>query len=135
MGKYGTFARRCHQNCASRAAGSVRSSIVEKHQRTALPVKVTERIAEAIHARCCVAFTYRGQRRFVEPQSVGVSASGHVLLRGYERSKWTGALKLYDVRKMERLHKTRIAFPQARPGHNPHDSAMSPVIASLPLPG
>jgi hypothetical protein len=43
-------------------------------------------------------------------------------------------LKLFALEKMERLHRTNTSFPQAQPGHNPHDSAMSPIIASLPLP-
>jgi hypothetical protein len=93
-----------------------------------------EKIETAIRTRRCVAFTYHGQRRFVEPQTLGLSATRKLLLRGYERTETDGALKLFELAKMQRLHRTEIAFPQARPGHNPHDSAMSPVIASLPPP-
>lgn len=93
-----------------------------------------DKIASAIRAHRCVAFTYHGRRRFVEPQTLGVSATQHLMLRAYERGEAVGALKLFDLEKMERLHGTKVTFLQARPGHNPHDSAMSPIIASLPMP-
>ena len=98
------------------------------------PTAAVEKIATAIRKRRCVAFTYHGRRRFVEPQTVGVSTAGKLILRGYERTETAGALKLFELPKMVRLHLTRASFPKARPGHNPHDSAMSPIIASLPLP-
>jgi hypothetical protein len=99
-----------------------------------LPLPAAEKLARAIRDRRCVAFTYHGRRRFVEPQTLGVSDARRIVLRCYERDGQAGALKLFDVAQMERLRRTRVGFPQARPGHNPHDSAMSPVIASLPLP-
>lgn len=98
------------------------------------PMAAAEKIAAAIRARRCVAFTYHGRRRFVEPQTLGLSAARRLILRGYERGEAAGALKLFALEKMERLHRTNTSFPQAQPGHNPHDSAMSPIIASLPLP-
>lgn len=95
-----------------------------------------QKIVDAIRTRRCVAFTYRGRRRFVEPQTVGVSVAGHIVLRGYERGTDAspGARKLFDVEKMERFRVMESDFRQAQPGHNPHDSAMSPIIASLPPP-
>jgi hypothetical protein len=41
---------------------------------------------------------------------------------------------LFDVEKISALKKTGDQFVEALPEHNPNDSAMVKIFASLPLP-
>jgi predicted DNA-binding transcriptional regulator YafY len=94
-------------------------------------------IIDAIRNRMVVEFSYNGQPRIVEPQTYGVSATGHPTLRGYQRaggsiSGYTRGLRLFELAKISKLRQTAERFAQAQPEHNPNDSAMSKVIVSLP---
>jgi predicted DNA-binding transcriptional regulator YafY len=96
-------------------------------------------IIDAIRNRKVVEFSYNGQPRIVEPQTYGVSTNGHPTLRGYQRaggsvSGYTRGLRLFELAKILELRQTGERFAQARPEHNPNDSAMSKVIISLPVP-
>jgi hypothetical protein len=96
-------------------------------------------IADAIRNRKILEFSYNGQPRIVEPQTYGISTTGHPILRGYQRtggsiSGYTTGLRLFDIAKISHLRQTGEHFAEARPGHNPNDRAMSKVITSLPPP-
>jgi predicted DNA-binding transcriptional regulator YafY len=96
-------------------------------------------IIDAIRNRKVVEFSYNGQPRIVEPQTYGISTTGHPILRGYQRaggsiSGYTRGLRLFELAKISELRQTGERFAQAQPGHNPNDSAMSKVIVSLPRP-
>ena len=98
-----------------------------------------EIVISAIKNRHVLSLFYDGARRTVEPQTYGISTAGHPVLRGYQiaggsRSGQSVGLRLYELAKMEGLKDTNRRFTRARPQHNPKDSAMSKVIASLPLP-
>ena len=96
-------------------------------------------IISAIRDRTVLELSYDGQARTVEPQTYGISTAGRPVLRAYQRAGRSGSggasgLRLFDLAKMSRLKKTAVRFDQARPEHNPNDSAMKEVRATLPLP-
>lgn len=87
-----------------------------------------------------LSFVYKGKPRIVEPQSYGISATNKQLLRlrqtgGESDSGTINMGKLFDVAEISALRKTGAYFDEALPGHNPNDSAMIQVFASLPLGG
>ena len=96
-------------------------------------------IVSAIKNRRVIQFTYAETVRIVEPQTYGISTAGHPVLRGYQlsggsKSGQSTGLKLSELAKMFAVRNTGGLFSKAQPAHNPKDSAMSKVIASLPLP-
>jgi hypothetical protein len=96
-------------------------------------------IISAIRERTVLNFTYSAQPRTVEPQAYGISTAGHPVLRAYQRaggseSGRTSGLRLFEVAKMSNVRKTPERFLKARPEHNPNDSAMKEIRATLPLP-
>jgi hypothetical protein len=98
-----------------------------------------EAIISAIRDRTALEFFYNGQPRIVEPQTYGINTAGQPSLRGYQRgggssSGYTKGLRLFEVRKMSKVRLTSERFAEARPEHNPGDTAMSKVIISLPRP-
>jgi hypothetical protein len=93
-------------------------------------------ILEAIRDHCVLEFGYGGELRVVEPQTYGLSGKGNQLLRGYQTSGGsvrgeTQMAKLFEVAKMTDLRKTRKKFEGALPTHNPEDSAMVEIFATL----
>lgn len=91
----------------------------------------------AILRKEVLSFNYEGEPRVVEPQSYGVGRSGRRLLRarqtgGGSRSGQQRIAKLFDEKKISALQKTGARFAKALPEHNPDDSAMTEVWASLP---
>lgn len=112
----------------------------ERARELAVPSKAKERaIISAISDRAVLEFMYNGQPRSVEPQTYGISTAGHPVLRAYQRagrstSSRPNGLRLFDLAKMSRVKRTAARFLKARPEHNPNDSAMKEVRATLPLP-
>lgn len=100
---------------------------------------IEKTIVSAIRARTVLEFTYNGQARTVEPQTYGISTAGRPVLRGYQRagrnsSRRANGLRLFDLAKMSNVRKAAERFLKARPEHNPNDSAMKEVRATLSLP-
>lgn len=98
-----------------------------------------EAIISPIRDRSVLEFFFNGQPRIVEPQTYGISRAGGPILRGYRRgggssSGYIKGLRLFESAKISRLRRMSERFAQARPEHNPDDSAMSKVIISLPRP-
>lgn len=96
-------------------------------------------IISAIRALTVLEFMYNGQPRTVEPQTYGISTAGRPVLRAYQRvggsdSGRANGLRLFELAKMSRVKKTAARFFKARPEHNPADSAMKEVKATLPRP-
>jgi predicted DNA-binding transcriptional regulator YafY len=94
-------------------------------------------IISAIHRRSVLKFTYNGRVRTVEPQTYGLSTTGREVLRAYERAaakavKTSGMAKLFDLEKISELQETGLNFNEALPAHNPDDSAMVEIFATLP---
>jgi hypothetical protein len=109
-----------------------------KHQGRVIP-KFEREITSAIRDKVVLKFLYNNSPRVVEPQTYGVSASGNPVLRGYQVAGLSSSgkprgLRLFEVSKISALERTNTPFPEARPEHNPQDSAMSEVLISLPLP-
>jgi hypothetical protein len=93
----------------------------------------------AIEKQSVVRFVYNGRERIVEPQTYGISTTGNELLRGYQReggsrSETAARLKLFELAKISKLEVSGERFAGARPEHNPDDSAMVEVFATLPRP-
>ncbi len=96
-------------------------------------------ITDAIRNRKVLEFSYNGQPRVVEPQTYGISTTGHLILRGYQRtggstSGYTTGLRLFEIAKISQVRQTGEQFAEAQAEHNPNDRAMSKVIISLPRP-
>jgi hypothetical protein len=98
-----------------------------------------ELIITAIRRKLVLKFRYNGKLRTVEPQTYGLSATGREVLRAYERpatngAKRSGMAKLFDLKKISGLRESGQTFQEALPAHNPDDSAMVEVFATLPKP-
>ncbi|HEV2841664.1 MAG TPA: WYL domain-containing protein [Chthoniobacterales bacterium] len=112
----------------------------EPVRELAVAAKSKERtIISAIRDRTVLKFTYNAQPRTVEPQTYGISTAGRPVLRAYQRAGGSGSgrtkgLRLFEVAKMSKVEKTAERFLKARPEHNPNDSAMKEIRATLPLP-
>jgi hypothetical protein len=96
-------------------------------------------IVAAINGKFTLQFLYHGTARVGEPQAYGISTAGNEVLRVYQReggskSGKSQALKLLAIAKISKLRRGRQRFKEARPEHNPNDSAMIKVIAALPSP-
>jgi hypothetical protein len=93
----------------------------------------------AIKRREVLKFYYEGYERIVEPQTYGMSFTGRYVLRALQTGGTSGSgqtriAKLFDVAKISRLQTTGATFEKALPAHNPNDSAMAEVFATLPKP-
>ena len=96
-------------------------------------------LVSSIKNRDVLRFSYEGYERIVEPQTYGMSFTGRYVLRALQASGASGSgqtriAKLFDVAKISELQKTGEKFSQALPSHNPQDSAMKVVFATLPKP-
>jgi hypothetical protein len=96
-------------------------------------------IISAIRNRNVLEFLYNGKMRTVEPQTYGLSTAAREVLRAYERTatnslKRSGMAKLFDLEKISNLRKAGTVFAAALSAHNPNDSAMVEVFATLPKP-
>lgn len=96
-------------------------------------------IISAIRRKSVLKFSYNGKLRTVEPRTYGLSTKGHEVLRAYERpasksSKRSGMAKLFDLGKISGLRETGQTFQEALSAHNPNDSAMVEIFATLPAP-
>jgi predicted DNA-binding transcriptional regulator YafY len=96
-------------------------------------------IISAIRRKSVLEFNYNGKRRTVEPQTYGLSTTGRDVLRAYELpptsgAKQSGMAKLFDLKKISGLRESGQTFREALPAHNPNDSAMVEIFATLPAP-
>lgn len=96
-------------------------------------------ILSAIKNKEVLRFRYNGKERIVEPQTYGISIAGREVLRAHQvgGASSSGQLrmaKLFDLEKISNLRKTGRAFTGALPAHNPNDSAMVEIFATLPRP-
>ena len=101
--------------------------------------KYHDLLIAAIHGRKVLEFSYEGYGRVVEPQTYGMSYTGKYVLRGHQiggesRSGQLKTAKLFDGAKISKLQKTGENFKDAVRSHNPHDSAMKSVFATLAKP-
>jgi hypothetical protein len=93
----------------------------------------------AINGRGVLKFPYEGYARIVEPQTYGMTYTGRYVLRAYQasgesRSGVSKIAKLFDVAKISKLQPSGEHFKEALPSHNPQDSAMKVIFATLPKP-
>jgi len=107
-----------------------------KNKPDELP-KYHDLFISTIAGRDVLKFLYEGHVRIVEPQTYGMSYTGRYVLRGYQtggksRSGQSKIAKLFDVAKISKLHRSGEHFKDALPSHNPQDSAMKVVFATLP---
>jgi len=100
---------------------------------------VNRQLVSAIKHKVVLRFVYNGRRRVVEPQTYGRSPTGKEVLRarqigGSSQSGESRIAKLFEVEKFSELQKTTRHFNEALPEHNPDDSAMTEIFATLPRP-
>jgi hypothetical protein len=128
-------------SAAGRRALRAHRSATEKAKAVALKQVGTPKrdrtIISAIKNKEVLSFSYNGVERIVEPQTYGISIAGHEVLRarqvgGGSRSGQSRIAKLFDLEKISGLEKTGEQFSEALSEHNPNDSAMVEVFASLP---
>lgn len=96
-------------------------------------------ILSAIKNKQVLCFNYNGKERIVEPQTYGISIAGREVLRAHQIGGKSGSgqlrmAKLFDLEKMSNVRKAESVFAAALPTHNPNDSAMVEVFATLPKP-
>lgn len=96
-------------------------------------------ILSAIRNKQVLRFNYNGKERIVEPQTYGISISGREVLRAHQIGGISGSgqlrmAKLFDLEKISNLRKAGTVFEAALSAHNPNDSAMVEVFATLPKP-
>ena len=101
--------------------------------------KYHDLLIAAVNRRQVLKFSYEGCVRIVQPQTYGMSYTGRFVLRGCQtggesRSGQSKIAKLFDVAKILKLQETDEHFRQALPSHNPQDSAMKVIFATLPKP-
>jgi len=94
-------------------------------------------VISAIQHKSVLKFSYNGKLRTVEPQTYGLSSTGKEVLRAHEISGDSGPgrsrmTKLFDLSKIKGLEKMTQRFAEALPEHNPDDSAMVEIFATLP---
>jgi hypothetical protein len=99
--------------------------------------KCHDLLISAIKCRKVLQFSYEGYLRVVEPQTYGMSYTGKYVLRGYQtggdtHSGQSRIAKLFDLAKISKLQRTGAHFKAALPSHNPQDSAMKVIFATLP---
>jgi hypothetical protein len=97
-----------------------------------------KRYALAIRRKQVLKFNYNGMPRVVEPQTYGLSSAGNEVLRAYQRARGSQSgksqiAKLFDIEKISNLEIANQHFTEALPQHNPNDSAMIKIFATLPL--
>jgi hypothetical protein len=97
-------------------------------------------IISAIKNRQILRFRYNGKERIVEPQTYGISIAGREVLRAHQiggrsSSGQVRMAKLFDLNRISMLRKTGNTFTEALSSHNPNDSAMVKIYATLPKPG
>jgi hypothetical protein len=111
----------------------------KSHEDETANIHPDQRIISAIRHKWVLQFSYNGKLRTVEPQTYGLSSTGRELLRAYERpaggvARRSGMAKLFDLKSMSGIQKSGEIFAEALPAHNPQDSAMVAVFATLPKP-
>lgn len=97
---------------------------------------MNQTICSAIQSRQIIRFYYNGGLRTVEPHSHGLSRARHELLRGYQTGGYSESgepvgWKLFRVSEISSLEVTGERFAGARPGYNPHDSAMETIFCRV----
>jgi hypothetical protein len=100
------------------------------------PAREYRLLKSAVEKHEVLRFVYKGGERIVEPQAFGLDWDGDDVLRAYQISGGSESgepvgLKLFHVAEMSGLRKTGKNFGNARPEHNPNDSAMRTIYAAL----
>jgi len=96
-------------------------------------------ILSAIKNKEVLSFRYKGKERIVEPQTYGISIAGREVWRARQVGGDSGSgplrmAKLFDLEKISNLRKAGTVFVKALPEHNPNDSALVEVFATLSKP-
>ena len=97
---------------------------------------MVETIYSAIAQRRRLRGVYNGGSRLLEPHVLGVSRSGHPLLRvfqvsGHSTSSAAVGWKLLRVKDLTDLAVTEERFAATRPEYNPDDAAMATIYCRI----
>lgn len=86
-------------------------------------------IISAITDKKRIEFTYKGDKRIVEPYLLGNNKSGELMLRGFEVSTQNSGLKLFKFSDMSGLKVTDTSFLFAHPTFRAKDSQIIKAVA------
>jgi hypothetical protein len=95
---------------------------------------VLDQIAAAIAAKNCIAFSYDGLNRFVEPHACGLTARGKPVFRGFQPAGETSrehGWKLFSIEKIEDLQVLGLTFAEPRPGYALNDKQIPHLKAQI----
>lgn len=95
-----------------------------------------ETLVRAIHEKQVLRFVYNGHVRVVEPHAYGVTATGEVVLHGFQiegesASKPPPGWRTFSVALIEKLAVTEERFSSARPDYVQGEPALETVWAAL----
>ena len=88
-------------------------------------------ITHAIERRHRLRIVYNGEERIAEPQCLGESNPGRVVLRAYQIRGGSRPEALLDVAKMTELEPLDEPFDKPGPHYKRNDSAMRRIISQL----
>lgn len=94
-------------------------------------------ICQAIKERKVISFIYKGNRRVVEPFTLGhLKSTGNLTLSawwlsGFSSSSEKPDWKLYSITKISDLELENESFSSIREGYNPSDSRMGEIICTI----
>lgn len=91
-----------------------------------------EMIIRAIRDCRVIAFTFRLQRRLVEPHTLGYDHDDTLVLCGRLRSRVRGGFRDFHVATLNRLAIIGEQFERPRPGYHSIKSMIRRVIYRLP---
>jgi len=88
-------------------------------------------ICDAIKGRRVVEFTYKMERRLVEPHLLGYDRDGDLTLSAWQTSGTRPGWRDFHLAKLTGLTTTGQSFSGARPGYNPHDTTLQQVVCRV----
>jgi predicted DNA-binding transcriptional regulator YafY len=97
-------------------------------------MSIVSTIADAITNRKVIQFIYKGEKRVVEPFTLGIHKdTGNTVLRayrvgGYSKSSRDPQWRLFDVSGITSLMVLEHKAQSYRPDYNPQDKDMSRII-------
>lgn len=88
-------------------------------------------ICQAIQEQRCLEFTYKNQRRVVEPHAHGEDNDGDTSLRAWQTSGPKPGWRMFHTANMQSLSLSDTTFPRPRQNYQKNDSAMSQIYCQL----
>jgi len=90
-------------------------------------------IETAIDGFEVIEFDYEGRRRRAEPHKLGYDGLDYLTLSAWQLSdqRSLSGWREYQVKRVSRLTRTGEQFAGARPGYDPKDASLAPVVRRI----